>query len=160
MISPIIVWLLIGAAFFAADKFTTRYNLIYASYSAFTIAAFLVTGIMRTPEGEFQEYYSFFIIAEAFCFLVGIYAWKYAFRDVDKNAGMSTEEKAFYQSLKDKTVEVAAGGINSITGGEVVSAGKTLKARLAPYSSSESIEAGTKVLVKEVDGKVLIVAPK
>lgn len=160
MISPVIIWLVIGAAFFAADKYTTRFNLIYASYAAFTLAAFLVTGIMHMPEGEAQQYYSYFIWAEIFCFIIFIFAWKYAFREVDANANMSPEEKAFYQSLKDKTVEVAMGGLNSVSGGEVVFSGKNLKARLAPNSSSESVEAGTKMLVKEVDGKTLIVAVK
>lgn len=159
MINPIIIWLVLGAAFFAADKFTTKYNLIYASYSAFTIAAFLVTGIMRLPEGEAEQYYNYFLLAEVFCFIIGIFAWRYALRDPDAKL-MSPEEKEFYGSLKDKTVEVAMGGLNSISDGEVVFAGKTLKARLAPNSSSESVEAGTKMLVKEVDGKVLVVTVK
>ncbi|MEQ1704483.1 MAG: hypothetical protein ABL867_00755 [Rickettsiales bacterium] len=160
MISPIIIWLALGVAFFIADKFTTKYNLVYASYAAFTIAAFLITGIMRMPEGEAQEYYEYFIIAEIICFVVGIFAWKYVFRDVDANAGMSPEDKEFYKSIKDKTVEVAPGGINSISGGSVVFAGKTLKARFAPNADSESVEAGAKMLVKEVDGDTVIVTPK
>lgn len=159
MINPIIIWLALGAGFFIADKLTTKYNLIYASYAAFTIAAFLLTGIMRMPEGEAEEYYNYFLLAEAFCFIVGIFAWRYALRDPDAKA-MSPEEREFYQSLKDKTVQVAAGGLNSISDGEVIFAGKTLKARLMPNSSSESVEAGTKMLVKEVDGKVLVVAVK
>lgn len=158
MINPLIIWFVLGVAFFAADKLTTRYNLLYASYAAFTIAAFLLTGIMRVPEGEAQEYYSYFIAAEAFCFIVAIFAWRYVFRELDENADMSPEEKAFYQSLKDKTVEVTMGGLNSVSGGEVVFAGKNLKARLAPNSSSESVEAGSKVLVKELDGRTLVVA--
>lgn len=158
--NPIFIWLLVGAIFLVADKFVTRFNLMYAAYAAFTIAAFLVIGIMRMPDPELLPYYHYFVIAQILCFIITIFAWKFIFRDTTQKSNLSSEEKEFYKSIVDKTVEVGVNGINSVSGGEVMFAGKTLKARIAKDVDSDSVEAGTKMLVREVDGDTLIVVTK
>ncbi len=158
--NPLVIWLVVGVIFFVADKFITRFNLLYAAYAAFTIAAFLMIGIMRMPDPDIMPYYHYFVVAQIICFIITIFAWKFIFRDTTQKSNLSTEEKEFYKSIVDKTVEVGVNGINSVSGGEVIFAGKTLKAKLAKDVDSDSVEAGTKMLVREVDGDTLIVVAK
>lgn len=158
--NPLVIWLVVGVIFLVADKFINRFNLLYAAYAAFTIAAFLMIGIMRMPDPDIMPYYHYFVVAQIICFIITIFAWKFIFRDTTQKSNLSTEEKEFYKSIVDKTVEVGVNGINSVSGGEVIFAGKTLKAKLAKDIDSDSVEAGAKMLVREVDGDTLIVVAK
>lgn len=152
MTTPAIIWLVFGGLLLAVNKVLEKYNLVYAASAALTIGLFIIMGIMG---GDGSEPY---IIAQIIFFFMATWLWWYLFRE--KSDDLSEKEKEFYKEIVGKTVEVAEGGINSISGGEVKCEGKTLAAKLAENVDSETIEAGTKMTVQAVVGKVLVITTK
>ncbi len=152
MTTTAIVWLLIGAAFLGLNKVIKQYNFIYAAAAAFTIAVFIFLGIMG---GDAPEYYEYHLIAQVIFFFIATTLWWYLFHE--KKEKQTDADKEFYQQLVGKTVEVCEGGINSISGGEIISQGRKISAKLAADSNTTSFDAGDKVQVKLVNGSIAIV---
>ncbi len=155
----IIAWLAVGGLFIAANNFVKRYNLMYAAYSAFTMGFFLMVGILRLPDDLIIPYYHYFIMAQIFCFFVGIYAWKFMLRDVEQKDTLG-RSKEFYEQILGRIVVTGKDGINSIGGGEVIVDGEAFKAKISPESEETIIDGGAKVIVREVKNGVLVVIPK
>jgi len=156
---PIIAWIVVGGLFLAARNSVKRYDLTNAAYSAFTMAVFLMTGILRLPDDIIIPYYHYFIMAQIFCFFVGIYAWKFMLRDVEQKdtLGRSAE---FYNQIIGQIVITGKEGINSVGGGEVIVDGESFKAKISPESEETIIDGGAKVIVREVKNGMLLVIPK
>ncbi len=155
----IISWIIVGGLFLAANNSVKRYNLTYAAYSAFTMAFFLITGIFRLPDDFILPYYQYFVIGQVFCFLIGIYAWKFMLRDVEQKDSLGRGEE-FYKQILGRVVVVGKEGINSIGGGEVIVDGEAFKAKISPESAETIIDGGTKVVVREVKNGTLLIIPK
>ncbi len=152
MTTPAIVWLVIGGLLLALNKMIKKYNLVYAASAALTIGLFVIMGIMG---GDGSEPY---IIAQIIFFFMATVMWWYLFRE--KTDKISDKDKEILKEIVGKTVEIGEGGINSISGGEVKYQGRVLNAKLADNVDSETVEAGTKMLVQEVAGKTIIVTTK
>lgn len=157
--NPIVLWLAVGVIFLSVNKMVSRYNLTYAAYSAFTVAVFLMIGIMRLPDPDIAPYYIFFVIGQIMCFALGIGAFAFIFRDTEPKSKLG-RSKEFYDNIIGKTVEIGENGMNSVSGGKVTLAGETYQAKLAEDIEMKSAVAGTKMMVKEVIGDTLILIPK
>jgi hypothetical protein len=149
----IIIWLVVGAVFFALDRWKNGIGLNYASYSGFTLAVFLTIGVMHNSE-ELP-----YIIGHIIFFFAATAMWWVILRDKEKK-GKHGQGKDFEQKIIGQVAQAGSDGINAISGGEIIWSGQTFKARLAKNLSVEIIEAGSPVLVKEVVGDTIIVAPK
>ncbi len=157
---PVLAWLAIGGVLFVVDKMQRKYNLTYAAYAAFTVAVFILLGVMRPPSADVEGVYIYFVVGQVIFFFVAIVSWRIALRGAKPKSKLSSEERDFCLASIGKTVEVAEGGLNSVTGGDVKVNGRILHARLSSDVEAESIDAGTKMMVTDVVDDDLVVKIK
>ena len=63
--SPVLGWLIVAVIILAIDKMQNKCNLVFASYSAFTVSAFTALGVMKvpTPDAPDYPYYSYYLLS-------------------------------------------------------------------------------------------------
>ncbi|MEZ5690064.1 MAG: hypothetical protein R3D71_00170 [Rickettsiales bacterium] len=149
LLDPIFVWLVLGILFLIGDKLSGKYGFIYASYSAFFIAACVLLGIM-SPGNALPN-----IISQVLMFFITAVVFWYLFREDPSK--VNKEDKEVYKEVIGQVVEVADDGLNSISGGEVKWKDKLYPARLGGDVDGGTLDAGTKVLVQEVVSDTFIV---
>ncbi|MEQ1789294.1 MAG: NfeD family protein [Rickettsiales bacterium] len=168
--NPIFIWLVIGVILFISDNFISRYDLKKAYYAAFVVAGLLLMGVMREPNEliasisepsntDISAVYLYFIIGQIVIYLGAFAAVSFVLRDATPKSTLG-KSKEFYDSIIGKTVEVAENGINSISGGKIILDGEIFQAKLPRNYEEDSIEAGTKMLVKEIIGDTFVVTVK
>lgn len=152
MTSMAIFWLLLGGILLGLNKVIEKYNLVYAAAAALTIGVFVITGIMGSNAPEYSAEAQ--LVAQVIFFFMATTLWWYIFRE--KVVKQTDKEKDFAKEIIGKTVEVADGGINSISGGNVKWNGKILPAKLGDDVEFDTIDAGAKMQVHGVIGNTLI----
>jgi membrane-bound ClpP family serine protease len=157
--NPVIIWLILGIILFAVDRVQNKYNLAYAIYSAFLVCALLAIGIMRTPKvGDVDyELKTAYLIGQLVVFIISLFLFRYVMRE-DKPKSKHGEKAAeYYSNIIGRTVEVAAGGVNAVSGGKVLFGKETFDAKLPAGGEVTSVPAGKKMQVLEVMGDTLII---
>jgi len=154
MLSPAIVWFIIGIAFLGLSKVVTKVNFTYTAYAALFVGVCVAVGIMGR-----SEYPAANLVAQIIVFFIAIPTIWYLLRERPEEK-MNEEKKEYYKSIIGRVAEVAEGGLNSVSGGEVILDGSFRDAKLHSTAGVDSVDAGTKMLIKEVQGDTLIVTVK
>lgn len=157
--NPIVLWSLVGVIFFILDRVQTKYNLTNATYASFTVAVLLLMGVMRTPDPSIKEFYLWFVVGHIIVFFFAIGAFAFILRDTTPKTTIK-KDKEFFESIVGKTAEAGKDGINSVSGGEIILGGEIFKAKLPRDSEEDNVDAGTKMLIKEIVGDIFIVTVK
>ncbi|MEK6746471.1 MAG: NfeD family protein [Pseudomonadota bacterium] len=144
-----IVWLVVGVIFLIAEIGVPGVGLLFAGLGALTVGMGL--NFLLIPLDDILLQILVFVVSTALWALV---LWK----PMQKLKLGKT--KASYHNIIGDTASVGEKGISKTHGGEVVWSGAIMKAKLAESSPVEKLESGAQVVIKDITGNVLTVAPK
>jgi len=144
------LWLLAGVAFVAAEALgLPGVGMLFAGLGAITVGGALFLGMLGT-DAQTTQFSLFFITTAIYALLL----WK----PLQKmRIGKPGSE---YRNIVGETAYVGASGLDKHSGGEVTWSGTIMKAQLAKGTHTQSLEAGSQVVVVELSGATLIVKPK
>lgn len=144
-----IVWLVVGVVLFVAEMLVPGIGFLFAGCAALTVGMLLNFAIISADDTLLQILV--FVVSTAIWTLV---LWKpiQKFR-LGKN-------KTPYNNIIGETAVVGSKGINKADGGEVFWSGANMRAKLHEHSTVEQLEAGSQVVIKEINGNILTVIPK
>lgn len=144
-----VIWLVAGVILFIGEMMIPAVGMLFAGCGALTVGMLLNFNIISLENTLLQTLV--FVVATALWTLL---LWKPIQRLRLGN------NKTPYHNIIGETAIVGEKGLHKIHGGDVMWSGASMKAKLAEHSEVENLESGKHVVVKEIIGNTLIVAPK
>lgn len=144
-----IYWLVAGVVLFLAEIGMPGAGLLFAGCGALTVGMLLNISLVSVDDTLLQTVI-FFVSTPLWAVLL----WK------PMQKFKLGRNKAGYHNIVGETAEVGKNGISKSLGGEVLWSGTIMKAKLSENVAIEKLESGAAVVIKEVVGNTLIVAPK
>ncbi len=142
-----VIWLVAGVILFVGEMMIPAVGMLFAGCGALTVGMLLNFQIISLENTLLQTLV--FVVTTALWTLL---LWKPIQRlKLGKN-------KTPYHNIIGETAIVGEKGLHKIHGGEVIWSGANMKAKLV--DGVENLESGKHVVVKEITGNTLIVAPK
>ncbi len=144
-----VIWLVAGVVLLIAEMGVPGVGLLFAGCGSLTVGMLLNFSII-SPEDK---------LLQALVFVVSTAVWAVILWKPIQKLKLG-KGKATYHNIIGETAVVGEKGLHKIHGGEVVWSGANMKAKLAEPVTVEKLESGAQVVIKDISGNVLTVAPK
>lgn len=139
------LWLIAGAVFIGVEMFgIPGIGFLFAGIAALIVGSAVEFGVIGA-ENTLQQIVLFLLLSCATAALL----WKRLKR-----------QKTTYHNMIGTEATVAAGGLRGSIEGQVKWSGTLMRARLAHNTDVDLLAEGTYVIIKAVEGNLLLVTPK
>ncbi len=144
--SPTILWLIAGGFFIAIEIFgVPGIGFLFAGIGAMLMGGAIEFGIIAAENTSLQ-----FTLFFAISCISAAMMWK----------KLKTHRKPAYSNMIGTEAIVAAPGLVGNKEGQVKWSGTLMRARLVPNAGYDAVAEDTAVIIKQVEGNLLLVAPK
>jgi|CXWL01.1.fsa_nt_gi membrane protein implicated in regulation of membrane protease activity len=144
-----VIWLVAGVVLFIGEMMIPAVGMLFAGCGALTVGMLLNFKIISLEDALLQT----------LVFVVATVLWTLLLWKPIKRLRLGNN-KIPYHNIIGETAIVGEKGLHKVHGGEVLWSGAIMKAKLAEHSEVENLDSGKHVIVKEITGNTLIVAPK
>lgn len=144
--SPTILWLLAGAAFIGVEIFgIPGIGFLFAGIAALMVGGAVELGALA-PDAYLMQFILFFALTTISASLL----WNKLKRNVKPN----------YNNMVGTEALVAKPGLTGTQEGQVKWSGTLLRAKIDPACGRDVLASETPVLIRQVEGNLVYVAPK